>query len=101
MQNGILTYGYNYVAESHFRITSTASIPSGHHIFSVEFTPTGPADIANGKGTPADIKLFVDGQPVGEGHLPVTIPLSLGLVDVTGTSVESLEEKMRMILARQ
>jgi arylsulfatase len=70
---------------------------------------------------------------VGEGHLPVTIPLSLGLaagaavgadpgsptmpdykppfafagtvkralVDVSGTSVESQEEKMRMILARQ
>jgi len=75
----------------------------------------------------------VDGQAVGEGHLPVTIPLSLGLaagaavgvdpgsptmpdykppfaftgtvkramVDVTGTSVESHDEKMRMILARQ
>jgi arylsulfatase len=133
VQNGLLTYGYNYVAESHFRITSPASIPSGHHIFSVEFAPTGPADIANGKGTPAAIRLFVDGQQVGEGHLPVTIPLSLGLaagaavgadpgsptmpdykppfaftgtvkralVDVTGTSVESQEEKMRMILARQ
>jgi arylsulfatase len=139
VQNGLLTYGYNYVAESHFRITSTAAIPSGHHFFSVEFTPTGPADMANGKGTPAAIKLFVDGQTMGEGHLPVTIPLSLSLslglglasgaavgadpgsptmpddkppfaftgtvkralVDVTGTSVESQDEKMRMILARQ
>jgi arylsulfatase A-like enzyme len=133
VQDGLLTYGYNYVADTHFRIKSAAPVPSGHHIFSMEFTPTGPADIANGKGTPADIKLFVDGQPVGEGHLPVTIPLSLGLaagaavgadpgsptmpdykppfaftgtvkramVDVTGTSVESLEEKMRQILARQ
>jgi hypothetical protein len=79
VQNGILTYGYNYVADTHFRVRSTAPLPSGHHIFSVEFTPTGPADIANGKGTPAAIQLFVDGQPVGEGHLPVTIPLSLGL----------------------
>jgi arylsulfatase len=131
--NGILTYGYNYVADTHFRITSPAPVPSGHHIVSVEFTPTGPADIANGKGTPAAIQLFVDGQPVGEGHLPVTIPLSLGLaagvavgadpgsptmpdylppfaysgtvkramVDVSGTPVEDLQERMRMILARQ
>jgi arylsulfatase len=35
--------------------------------------------VANGKGTPAKVVLFVDGQPVGEGNLPVTIPLSLGL----------------------
>jgi hypothetical protein len=37
------------------------------------------ADIARGKGVPADITLFVDGKPVGGGSLPVTIPLSLGL----------------------
>jgi len=133
VQNGLLTYGYNYVADSHFRITSSVPLPSGHHIVSVEFTPTGPADIANGKGTPAHIGLFVDGQPVGEGELPVTIPLSLGLaagvavgadpgsptmpdyqppfayagevkralVDVSGEPVENLQERMRMILARQ
>jgi arylsulfatase len=46
---------------------------------SAEFTPTGAPDIANGKGTPAKVVLFVDGEPVGEGDLPVTIPLSLGL----------------------
>jgi arylsulfatase len=133
VQNGTLTYGYNYVAETHTRITAVAPIPSGHHILSVEFTPTGPADIANGKGTPAHITLFVDGQRVGEGDLPVTIPLSLGLaagvavgadpgsptmpdyrppfayaggvkralVDVSGEPLETLEEQMRMILARQ
>jgi arylsulfatase len=35
--------------------------------------------LAAGKGPPAHITLFVDGTPVGEGELPVTIPLSLGL----------------------
>jgi arylsulfatase len=79
VQNGLLTYGYNYVAEQFFRVHSSGPIPAGHHIVSVEFTPTGPADVANGKGTPAKVVLFVDGQPVGEGNLPVTIPLSLGL----------------------
>jgi arylsulfatase len=131
--NGTLTYGYNYVADTYFRVTSTVPIPSGHHILSVEFSPTGPADIAQGRGTPAAVTLFVDGQSVGQGELPVTIPLSLGLaagvavgadpgspampdylppfayagtvkralVDVSGTPVEDLQERMRMILARQ
>jgi arylsulfatase len=79
VQNGQLTYGYNYVAEQFFRIRSGSSIPAGHHILSAEFTPTGPADLANGRGTPAKLVLLLDGQPVGEGELPVTIPLSLGL----------------------
>ena len=56
----------------------TSRFPTGDHIFSFEFTPTGKADIAKGKGVPANIKLFVDGRQVGKGDLPVTIPLSLG-----------------------
>jgi arylsulfatase len=79
VQDGKLTYGYNYVADQRFKVISTANIPEGDHIFSFEFTPTGPADIAKGKGVPADIKLFVDAKPIGNGHLPVTIPLQLGL----------------------
>jgi arylsulfatase A-like enzyme len=133
VQNGQLTYGYNYVAEQFFHIRSGSAIPAGHHIFSAEFTPTGPADFASGRGTPAKVVLFLDGQPVGEGDLPVTIPLNLGLaagvavgtdpgspampdylppfayagrirralVDVSGTPVEDLRERMRQILARQ
>lgn len=79
VQNGKLTYGYNYVADTYFRVESTQPLPTGRHIFSCQFDPTGPADLANGKGTPAKITLLVDGKPVGEGNLPVTIPLSLGL----------------------
>jgi arylsulfatase len=76
---GVFTYGYNYVADSYFHVRATSALPSGHHVLSVEFRPTGPADLAAGRGTPAHITLFVDGAPVGEGDLPVTIPLSLGL----------------------
>jgi arylsulfatase A-like enzyme len=79
VQNGKLTYGYNYVADSYFKVESSQLLPSGRHIFSAQFDPTGPADMAKGKGTPAKITLLVDGKPVGEGNLPVTIPLSLGL----------------------
>jgi arylsulfatase len=79
VQGGKLTYGYNYVADQRFKVESDGPLPEGDHIFSFEFTPTGKADIAKGKGVPANIKLFVDGKPVGKGDLPVTIPLSLGL----------------------
>jgi arylsulfatase len=79
VQNGKLTYGYNYVADQRFKVLSDSALPEGDHIFSFEFTPTGKPDIAKGKGTPANIKLFVDGKPIGSGDLPVTIPLSMGL----------------------
>jgi arylsulfatase len=79
VKEGKLIYGYNYVADQRFKIRSDTAIPEGDHIFSFEFTPTGRADVAKGKGVPANIKLLVDGKPVGSGDLPVTIPLSLGL----------------------
>ena len=60
-------------------MSANGPLPAGHHIVSADFTPTGPADIAKGRGTPAKVVLFVDGEPVGEGKLSVTIPLSLGL----------------------
>ena len=85
VQDGKLTYGYNYVADQRFKVQSDSAIPEGDHIFSFEFTPTGKPDIAKGKGVPANIKLFVDGKPIGSGDLPVTIPLSLGLA--AGVSV--------------
>jgi arylsulfatase len=78
-QDSRLTYGYNYVADQRFKVQSDGAIPEGGHVFSFEFTPTGMPDIANGKGVPATIKLFVDGEPIGSGDLPVTIPLTLGL----------------------
>jgi arylsulfatase len=81
-----LTYGYNYVADQHFKVQSNGGgVPEGDHIFSFEFTPTGKPDIAKGKGVPARVKLLIDGKEVGSGDLPVTIPLSIGLA--AGVSV--------------
>jgi arylsulfatase A-like enzyme len=79
VQNGKLTYGYNYVAAQHFRVVSDRAITQGDHVLSFEFTPTGPPNIPEGKGAPATIKLFIDGEPAGSGDLPVTIPLMMGL----------------------
>jgi arylsulfatase len=79
VQDGKLTYGYNYVSDQRFKVQSDRAIPQGEHIFSFEFTPKGKPDIARGKGVAANLKLFIDGKPAGSGDLPVTIPLSLGL----------------------
>ena len=50
---------------------------AGRHFLSVEFKPTGKADPKNGKGTPGDVTLLVDGKKVGEGTFPVTTPIRL------------------------
>jgi arylsulfatase A-like enzyme len=79
VQDGRLRYTYNYVADQHFHIVSDSEVPSGKHILSFEFRPTGKAEPMKGKGTPGTITLFVDGEPVGSGELPVTMPITVGL----------------------
>lgn len=80
VQNRKLTYGYNYVADKRFKVqSSNGGLPEGDHVLSFEFTPTGKPDVAKGKGVPANVKLFLDGNQIGSGDLPVTIPLNLGL----------------------
>ena len=52
-------------------------MPAGRHFLSMEFEPTGQPDVKNGKGTPGQVRLFVDGDEVGHGDLPVTTPIRL------------------------
>jgi len=77
--DGKLHYGYNYVADQYFGVVSDSDVPAGRHILSFEFQPTGEPEPLKGLGSPATVTLFVDGQSIGSGDLPVTIPLSLGL----------------------
>ena len=49
----------------------------------MEFTPTGAANFLEGHGTPADVRLFVDGDLVGSASLPYTVP---NLFSTTGVS---------------
>ena len=81
VQDGKLTYGYNYVADQHLQgAVERRRVPDGDHIFSFEFTPTGKPDIAHGKGVPAQHQAVRRRRAqVGDGDLPVTIPLMLGL----------------------
>jgi hypothetical protein len=53
----------------------------GHHELRFEFEPTGAPDLAHGKGSPGRAQLYIDRQLVGEGELPVTIPLEIGITE--------------------
>jgi arylsulfatase len=85
VQGGKLRYTYNYVADQYFHIVSDGDVPAGHHVLSFEFKPTAAPEPMKGKGAPGTIMLFVDGQQVGVGELPVTIPIVMGLA--SGVSV--------------
>ena len=79
VKDGRLQYDYNYLTLQHFHVESASSLPDGRHKLRFEFEPTGKPDIAEGKGSPGKAQLYVDGKLVGQGDLPVTIPLSLSL----------------------
>ena len=61
-----LVYVHNYLGLSEYRIVSEREIPPGKHRLEFRFTRTGEHC---GKGA-----LFIDGQAVGEGEIPRTIP---------------------------
>jgi arylsulfatase len=76
-----LHYAYNYLGIQQFQIATDTTIGDGRHELRFEFEPTGKPDLAQGKGTPARGQLYVDGKLVGQGDLPVTIPLDIGITD--------------------
>jgi hypothetical protein len=48
-------------------------VPAGRRELRCEFEPTGPLDLAAGKGTPGRAQLDVDGSLVGQADLPYII----------------------------
>jgi len=79
VKDGKLHYGYNYAAQKIFRVDSNVKVPEGRHKLRFQFEVTGQPQIRQGKGTPGQGQLFVDGKMVGEAEIPLTLPLSLGL----------------------
>ena len=58
---------------------SNIAVPDGHHKLRFEFEVTGKPDIKHGKGAPGRAQLYVDGKLVGQGDIPLTMPLTIGL----------------------
>ncbi len=72
--DGRLHYVHNYLSLDRFTVSATQPVPRGDAQLRMEFAPTGPADFASGKGTPAEVRLFVDDEVVGFGQLPYSVP---------------------------
>jgi arylsulfatase len=79
VQNGKLHYVYNYVGSQFFHVESSVRVPEGRHKLRFEFEVTGKPDIKNGKGAPGRVRLYIDGKPVGQGDIALTMPIALGL----------------------
>jgi arylsulfatase len=82
LQDGKLRYAYNYVGRNLYYVESETAVPTGRHKLRFEFEVTGPPDIAHGKGAPGRGQLYLDGRLLGQGDIPLTNPLSIGLLSV-------------------
>jgi arylsulfatase len=79
VQDHKLHYVYNYVGSNFYHIESSVIVPRGRHKLRFEFEVTGKPDIPSGKGAPGRGQLYIDGKLVGQGDIPLTMPLALGL----------------------
>ena len=67
VQDGRLTYIHNYVGDKRTTIVANRPLPQGHVKLTFSFVSTTP-----GQGTGS---LFINDQPVGEGHIDGVVPL--------------------------
>ncbi len=81
VKNRRLHYAYNYLGVRRFEVATKADVPPGKHELRFEFEPTGKPDIKNGKGAPGTAQLYIDGKLSGQGELPITIPLDIGITE--------------------
>ena len=79
MQNGKLHYVYSFVGSQFFHIESNVPVPTGRHELRYDFEVTGKPDYKSGKGAPGRAKLYIDDKPVGEGDIPLTMVVLIGL----------------------
>ena len=73
LQDGRLHYVHNYLGLAEYRVSSAGTLPTGPTTLAFRFRKTGEH---RGIGT-----LYVNGEPVGEGEIPRTIP---GVIETSG-----------------
>jgi arylsulfatase A-like enzyme len=66
-KNGKLKYCYNVVGVHHFFVEAAEALPAGEHQVRMEFAYAG-----GGLGKGGQVTLYVDGNKVGEGSIPMT-----------------------------
>jgi arylsulfatase len=74
-----LQFSHNYCALAEYKVISDMAVPPGKATLRMEFKKTGPPDFDAGKGAPGTVRLFINGKQVGEGNIPVTVPMLYSL----------------------
>ena len=69
-KDGRPAYCYNLFGLQQFKVYGDDPIPAGEHQVRMEFTYDG-----GGLGKGGDVKLYVDGEQVGEGRVEATVPM--------------------------
>ena len=66
-KNGKLKYCYNVAGVNHYYVEAARALPAGEHQVRMEFAYAG-----GGLGKGGQVTLYVDGEKVGEGPIPMT-----------------------------
>jgi arylsulfatase A-like enzyme len=77
-KDGRPAYCYNLFGLQQFKTYGGAAIPAGEHQVRMEFTYDG-----GGLGKGGDVRLYVDGEQVGEGRVEGTVPMVFSADETT------------------
>jgi arylsulfatase len=69
-KSGKLKYCHNFIGLQRFTVEADGEVPPGRHQVRMEFDYEG-----SGLGKGGTVRLYVDGDQVGEGHIAATVPL--------------------------
>ena len=83
-KEGRLKYCYNLFGLQRFYTEATSPLPTGKHQVRMEFTYDG-----GGLGKGGAVTLFVDGQKIADGRLPVSVPMTFSADETTDVGYES------------
>ena len=72
VKDGKLCYAHNYLSGATHQVCAPDTLPAGRHKLRFEFEPTGPPDVAHGKGSPGRAQLYLDGKLIAQSQFPVT-----------------------------
>jgi len=83
-KKGKPAYCYNLFGLQQFKVYGESPIPAGEHQVRVEFTYDG-----GGLGKGGNVKLYVDGEQVGEGRVDGTVPMLFSADETTDVGTDT------------
>ena len=70
IKDGRLTYEYNFFGKERYKVTSNQTLPTGKQQIAFEYTQQEGGTLTTG----GNGKLFINGQPAGEGKIENVVP---------------------------